>query len=111
MTVLLTPTPERTKPTLAHVPPKTVEAGEVPGHGVVVEVALHHASQTTCRVSNTWRPDSEANTSSALIRTGEGFVGRMCSNAFEEFWPDVSHYLFPSPRYEASGSRHAMKRG
>jgi len=45
-------------------------------------------------LSNTWRPDSEANTSSALIRTGEGFVGRMCSNAFEEFWPDVSHYLF-----------------
>ena len=45
-------------------------------------------------LSNTWRPNSEANTSSALIRTGEGFAGRMCSNAFEEFWPDVSHYLF-----------------
>ena len=43
--MFLTPTPERTEPTLAHLPPKTVETGEVPGHGVVVEVALHHASQ------------------------------------------------------------------
>jgi hypothetical protein len=45
-------------------------------------------------LSNAWRPDSEANTSSALIRTGEGIAGRMASNAFEEFWPDVTHYLF-----------------
>ena len=34
--VFLAPTPERTEPTLAHLPPKTLETGEVPGHGVVV---------------------------------------------------------------------------
>jgi hypothetical protein len=43
--VFLTPTPERTEPTLAHLLSKTVETGEVPGHSVAVEVALHCASQ------------------------------------------------------------------
>lgn len=45
-------------------------------------------------LSNEWRPDSEADTQHALIRTGEGFVGRMGANAFEEFWPDVKRALF-----------------
>jgi hypothetical protein len=40
-------------------------------------------------LSNTWRPDSEANTGHAAVRIGLGFVGRMSSNLFEEFWPDV----------------------
>ena len=40
-------------------------------------------------LSNTWRADSEAKTSSALIRCGWGVVGRMGSQAFTEFWPDV----------------------
>lgn len=40
-------------------------------------------------LSNTWRVHSEANTHDAVIRTGEGFLGRMASNAYEEFWPDV----------------------
>jgi hypothetical protein len=43
--VFLTPTPERAAPTLADLLPKTVETDEIPGHGVVVEVALHHTSQ------------------------------------------------------------------
>ena len=45
-------------------------------------------------LSNTWRPNSEAKVHDALLRTGEGFAGRMASNAFEEFWPDVKHYVF-----------------
>jgi hypothetical protein len=44
-------------------------------------------------LSNEWRPTSEANTHDALIRTGEGFLGRMAANAFEEFWPDVKSRL------------------
>jgi len=43
--VFLTSAPERAEPTLAHFLPKTLETGEVPRHSVVVEVALHHASQ------------------------------------------------------------------
>lgn len=45
-------------------------------------------------LSNTWRPDSEANNHDAVLRTLEGFAGRMSANAFEEFWPDVTAHLF-----------------
>jgi hypothetical protein len=40
-------------------------------------------------LSNTWRVRSEANSRDALLRTSEGFAGRMAANAFEEFWPDL----------------------
>jgi len=40
-------------------------------------------------VSNTWRPDSQATVGDTSLRTLLGFVGRMSSNAFQEFWPDV----------------------
>ena len=45
-------------------------------------------------LSNTWRANSEADTEHALIRTAYGFGGRMASNAFSEFWPDVKSRLF-----------------
>jgi hypothetical protein len=45
-------------------------------------------------LSNEWRVQSEANVSSALLRTGLGFLGRMGSNAFTEFWPDVHQHIF-----------------
>ena len=41
-------------------------------------------------LSNTWRPDSEADTSGALFRTGLGFAARITSNIFTEFWPDLT---------------------
>lgn len=44
-------------------------------------------------ISNAWREPSEANASSALLRTGLGFLGRMGSNAFTEFWPDIHQAL------------------
>ena len=45
-------------------------------------------------LANTWRPDSEAKTSNAVTRTLWGFVGRMGSSAFMEFWPDVQARIF-----------------
>jgi hypothetical protein len=45
-------------------------------------------------LANTWRADSEANNHDAAIRTLEGIAGRLASNAFEEFWPDVESRLF-----------------
>jgi hypothetical protein len=45
-------------------------------------------------LANAWLPSSEANANDALIRTGEGFLGRMAGNAFSEFWPDVKQRLF-----------------
>jgi hypothetical protein len=44
-------------------------------------------------LSNTWRANSEADTSHALERTGYGFAGAMGSNAFHEFWPTVKSHL------------------
>jgi hypothetical protein len=45
-------------------------------------------------LSNTWRVDSEANTHDAVIRTLEGFAGRLAGNLFEEFWPDIKSRVF-----------------
>jgi hypothetical protein len=45
-------------------------------------------------LSNSWRVHSEANPHDALLRTLEGFAGRMVANAFEEFWPDVKKRVF-----------------
>lgn len=45
-------------------------------------------------LSNTWRVDSEANAHDAVIRTVDGFAGRLASNLFEEFWPDIKNFAF-----------------
>lgn len=45
-------------------------------------------------LSNTWRPDSQADSEDAAIRSLEGFGARMASNAYNEFWPSVSAHLF-----------------
>jgi hypothetical protein len=45
-------------------------------------------------LSNTWRPDSEANTKDAIARTLWGFVGLMAKNSFTEFWPDFRRHIF-----------------
>jgi hypothetical protein len=45
-------------------------------------------------LSNAWRVHSEANAKDGLLRSSEGFAGRMATNAFREFWPDVKKYLF-----------------
>jgi len=45
-------------------------------------------------LANTWRVSSEADTSSALTRTGYGFLAEVASNAWSEFWPDVKRKVF-----------------
>jgi hypothetical protein len=45
-------------------------------------------------LSNTWRPDSQADSDDAAIRSLEGFGARMASNAYNEFWPSVTARLF-----------------
>ncbi len=50
-------------------------------------------------LSNTWRPDSQADNGDAAIRTVEGFGARMASNAYNEFWPSVSDHLFHRSHY------------
>lgn len=45
-------------------------------------------------LSNTWRVSSDATSPRALRRTATGFLDRMATNAFHEFWPDVRRAVF-----------------
>ena|SRR5882724_479777 len=45
-------------------------------------------------LSNTWRVSSDSTTSAALTRTGYGVLGKITSNAWTEFWPDVKRIVF-----------------
>jgi len=44
--------------------------------------------------SNTWRAGSVSSVNDACVRTILGFLGRMGSNAFAEFWPDARKHIF-----------------
>ena len=45
-------------------------------------------------LANAWRPDSEADSYHAGIRTLEGFGGVLGGNTWAEFWPSVRDHLF-----------------
>lgn len=45
-------------------------------------------------LSNTWRVSGEADTSSALVRTGYGLLAVATSNAWSELWPEVKRKVF-----------------
>jgi len=45
-------------------------------------------------LSNTWRVSGEADTGSALIRTGYGLLAVVSGNAWAEFWPSVRRKVF-----------------
>jgi hypothetical protein len=61
---------------------------------VVPAFARYAAISGSNFLSNSWRPNSEANTSHAIVRIGLGFAGRFTSNALDEFWPDVRDRVF-----------------
>lgn len=44
-------------------------------------------------ISNAWREPSDTDTEHSLGRIGLGLLGRMGSNAFDEFWPDAKRKL------------------
>ena len=45
-------------------------------------------------ISNAWREPSDTDAEHSLGRIGLGLLGRMGSNAFDEFWPDAKRKLF-----------------
>jgi hypothetical protein len=45
-------------------------------------------------ISNAWREPSDTDSEHSLSRIGFGLLGRMGSNAFDEFWPDAKQKLF-----------------
>jgi len=65
------------------------------GHGDLHPAYARYLAITgTSFLSNTWREPSEADNSHALERTALGLLGRMASNAWNEFWPDAKRKLF-----------------
>jgi hypothetical protein len=81
------------KARLANVVRLTFVARHIDG-GYGPAYARYAAISGSNFASNGWRPHSEANTQSALVRIGAGFAGRMAVNAFEEFWPSVRDHFF-----------------
>lgn len=45
-------------------------------------------------LSNTWRDQSEADTSHALERVMTGVLSKVAGNTWDEFWPDVNKKMF-----------------
>ena len=45
-------------------------------------------------VTNAWRAESERSVPDALARSALGLSGRLVSNLFEEFWPDIRRRVF-----------------
>jgi hypothetical protein len=45
-------------------------------------------------ISDAWREPSDATAAAGATRIGLAFLGRMGSNAFDEFWPDAKRKLF-----------------
>lgn len=45
-------------------------------------------------ISNAWREQGDTNAEHSFVRVGCDLIGRMASNAFDEFWPDAKRKLF-----------------
>lgn len=73
---------------VGHVVKMTFVAENRRGH-LIPAYARYAAISGSNFISNAWRADSEATVGSASVRVLLGFLGRMSSNAFQEFWPDV----------------------
>jgi hypothetical protein len=52
------------------------------------------AIPTSNVINNTWRPAGENSGANIRMRIGLGFAGKLGSNAFHEFWPDLHDHLF-----------------
>ncbi len=64
------------------------------GGGVGPAYARYVAIVGSNFLSNTWRDSSQANAQSALLRSLQGFAGRLAGNALTEFWPDITKHVF-----------------
>jgi hypothetical protein len=47
------------------------------------------AIPTSNVIANSWRPDSERTAGQTTTRISLGFISRIASNSFQEFWPDI----------------------
>ena len=77
---------------VGHVVKMTFMASDKDGR-IVPAYARYAAISGSNALSNAWRADSDVTFDRTAIRIGFGFLGRMTSNAFFEFWPDVKDRL------------------
>jgi hypothetical protein len=52
------------------------------------------AFSSSSYISNAWRESGDTDAEHTIGRIGFGLLGRMGSNAFDEFWPDTKRKLF-----------------
>ena len=49
-------------------------------------------------IENSWLPPSVATRRQTMLRMADGMVGRLVSNVWDEFWPDLRERLPPTPQ-------------
>jgi hypothetical protein len=47
-------------------------------------------------ISDSWRPDSQRTVANTMERVGYRFTGRLMSNLWKEYWPDMKSHVFGS---------------
>jgi hypothetical protein len=62
--------------------------------GLMPAYARFIAIPSSSALADTWRPESERSIGNVGLRVGLGVLGRMGTNAFMEFWPDVRRRIF-----------------
>jgi hypothetical protein len=86
---------------LAHVFKMTFLARNRDG-GLTPAYARFIAIPSSSALASTWRPESERSVGNVGARIGIGVLGRIGSNAFTEFWPDVRHLILRRKPAQAS---------
>jgi hypothetical protein len=74
---------------ILHALKSTVMAADRQGNPMPA-YARFAAIPVTNAISNSWRPDSQRTPGETASRVAFGFLGRLISNHFAEFWPDIS---------------------
>ena len=49
-------------------------------------------------IENAWLPPSVTTSQGTVVRSGEGFLGRLAGNLFAEFWPDAKRWMSGKPK-------------
>ncbi len=78
---------------LAHVVVMTFVARNRDG-ALMPAYARFIAIPSSSALASTWRPESDRNAGDVGARIGLAVLGRMGTNAFTEFWPDVRRHIF-----------------
>lgn len=77
---------------LGHVVKGAFEAKYRDGH-YGPNVSYYIGSVSGNFISNAWRPSEQTTVGATMNRVGTGVLGKVVSNAFKEFWPDIHDHI------------------